>query len=97
MTRLQQILAIIGGLVLLVTSAFGFDATYTRKKETKLLAMRLEQKIQGDKRYLLTREKWSIEDRYGTAIANMPEGARERYREIKYELKKIEEENKEDK
>ena len=65
------------------------EATYAHSADVRVIEQRLEQKIFYDEKFYIQKQIWDIEDRYYGK--EMSEEAKERYRQLKYDLEEIKE------
>jgi hypothetical protein len=89
--NLKTILQLLGTLFVLVGSVWGATAYFAKADDLKLVAMRLEQKIQGDSANRLQQNIWAFDDRYGVGCARCSVYQKKQYRRWKKELRELEE------
>ena len=88
---MKKIIAILSSITFIASIVAGvifIEERYASAKDLKLVAMRLEQKIQQDRSHVLQERLWSIEDRY--INKKMPEEIKKQYRYLKEEFNNIE-------
>ena len=67
-----------------VTLLFNLDGRWAKAAELKKVQYRLEQKIQQDRIDALQERLWKYDDRY-EKVTDMPQHAKDEYRELKKE------------
>ena len=89
------IITVVGGLVYGGFWTFekqqAYHAQFAQEEDVRLIGMRLDEKISGDRAKSYQQEMWRLEDRYGKSALEGPSGTRsavpadkkQRYRELK--------------
>jgi len=93
-TTIGQIVGVLTLISIIGGGVFLFDDRYAKaaqvNQQVHKLHQRLEQKIQGDKRFMLQQRIWQLEDRFPDGN-QMPQVVKEQIRLYREEIRKIDE------
>lgn len=98
--KLATILGLIITLSTIITLLFKLDNRFAKANEVKELEQNVQQSVQKieqrldlkileDRLNSLRERRWSLEDRYGLNIEEMPQEIRDEYRRLSEEMDKI--------
>ena len=83
---------IIGSLIsifFIIGLLFTLDNRWAKAEKLELVAMRLEQKIEKDRAFILQERIWKIDDRYKWKGLEMPDLVLDEYRRLNKEMQEI--------
>jgi len=88
--KISIIIGLIISLTVLVGAGAKLDRRWAKADRLTMVEQRLDQKIIQDRINAIQERLWSLEDKFGSIIASLPETIRDQYRRLLKEMKDLE-------